>query len=186
MAVASKRLTLEQFLALPEEKPALEFADQVVTRKVSPKGKHSRLQTELAERLNQAGRPRKVALAFTELRTTFGGASRVPDIAVYQWDRIPLDAAGQVANDFREPPDIAIEIVSPEQRGSTLTRRCLWYVARGVCVALLVDPLDESVLAFRADRPPEAWSGPDRIDVSEVLPDFNLTAAELFASLRLP
>jgi len=185
MAIASRRLTLDQFLELPEEKPALEFVDQVVTRKVPPKGKHSRLQTELVERLNQAGRPHKLALAFTELRTTFGGASRVPDVSVYLWNRIPLDATGQVANDFREPPDIAIEIASPEQRGNALTRRCLWYTAHGVRVALLVDPLDESVLAFRPGQAAVAWRGPDYIDMGDVLPDFRLTVAELFASLRL-
>jgi Uma2 family endonuclease len=184
MAVISTPLTLEEFLQLPEEEPALEFANGVVTQKVSPKGKHSALQLELARRLEEAGRPGKVARAFTELRITFAGASRVPDIAVYRWDRIPVDAIGQVANEFTEPPDIAIEIVSPEQSLTALVRRCLWYVANGVQVALLVDPADESVLAFHPDRPPSAWGGSDRIDAGEVIPDFELSVDQLFASLR--
>jgi Uma2 family endonuclease len=125
-----------------------------------------------------------VARAFTELRTTFAGASRVPDVAVYRWERIPVDASGQVANEFTEPPDIAIEIVSPEQSVNALVRRCSWYVANGVRVALLVDPADESVLAFRPGRPPRAWGGSDRIDVSEVIPDFVLSVDQLVASLR--
>lgn len=185
MAVAQKRLTLEQFLQQPEEKPALEFAEGEVTQKVSPKGKHSRLQTELWKCLEQAGQSGKVALAFTELRTTFAGISRVPDLAVYRWERIPIDATGKVADDFREPPDIAIEIVSPEQSVNGLVRRCLWYVANGVRIALLVDPADESVLSFRRGEQPIAWHGQDRIDVSEVLPDLQLTVEQLFASLRL-
>lgn len=184
MAVISKPLTLEEFLRLPEEEPSLEFLDGVVTQKVSPKGKHSALQTDFAEHLNRIGRKGKVARAFNELRITFAGASRVPDIAVYRWARIPLDARGQVANEFTEPPDIAIEIVSPEQSLTSLVRRCLWYVANGVQVALLIDPDDESVLAFRPDRPVGAWTGADCIDLSEVLTDFELTVDELFASLR--
>ena len=118
------------------------------------------------------------------MRTTFAGASRVPDVAVYRWQRIPRDASGRIANDFREPPDIAVEIVSPEQSVNALVRRCLWYVANGVEVALLVDPVDESVLAFRLNHEAVAWRGGDRIDVSEVLPDFELTVEQLFASLR--
>jgi len=51
-------------------------------------------------------------------------------------------------------------------------------------VALLVDPADESVLAFRPDRQASAWRASDRIDLSEVLPDFELTVEQLFASLR--
>lgn len=46
-----------------------------------------------------------------------------------------------IVDDFREPPDIAIEIVSPEHRVTALVRRCLWYVAQSVRLALLIDSL---------------------------------------------
>lgn len=131
MAIAQPQHTLEDFLELPETKPPLEFVDGCVTPKVSPKGKHSALQAELVERLNQRARPRRLARAFPELRTTFGGASRVLDVAVYRWDRIPRDASGRIADNFLEPPDIAIEIVPPDQSANTLVRCCLWYIAQG-------------------------------------------------------
>ncbi len=185
MVVSPKRMTLEQFLKLPEEEPALEFDDGVVTQKVSPKGQHSILQAELVERLNRFARPLRLARAFPELRATFGGASRVPDVAVYRWDRIPVDARGRVVNDFREAPDIAVEIVSPEQSTNALVRRCLWYVGNGVRIALLVDPADESVLVFRPDQTPQARRGPDQLDLRDVVPDFELTVQELFDSLSL-
>lgn len=185
MAVAATRVTLDEFLKLPEEEPALEYADGAITQKVSPKGVHSRLQLVLAGLLDQAGRRDKIALAFPELRATFAGASRVPDIAVYRRDRIPTDASGRVANDFTSPPDIAIEIVSPEQSVNALVRRCVWYVANGVAIALLVDPADESVLVFRPGAVPVARSGAEQIDLVDVLPSFTLTVEELFDSLRV-
>jgi Uma2 family endonuclease len=77
MAIARQGLTLEEFLTLPEEKPALEFAEGMVTRKVSPKYEHSALQTGLVlllDRLTGAG---KLARVFAELRTIFGGRSGV-------------------------------------------------------------------------------------------------------------
>jgi Uma2 family endonuclease len=132
MATGEKPLTLEEFLALPEEEPTLEYADGVVTQKVSPRTRHSALQFELAERINRIARPRQEARAFPEFRVTFGGVSRVPDLSVFRWDRIPRVADGQLADDVFAPPDIAVEIVSPEQRVSGLVRRCLWYVGNGV------------------------------------------------------
>ncbi|MGI8827227.1 MAG: Uma2 family endonuclease [Chloroflexota bacterium] len=185
MAAVRERFTLDRFLELEEEKPALEFEDGVVTQKVSPKGKHGSVQAELVEYLNRAARPHKVARAITELRTTFADSSYVPDISVYRWDRIPTDESGHVANEFRVPPDIAVEIVSPEQSVNALVRRCLWYIDHGVNVALLIDPKDESVLAFRPGGTPAVCHGKDRIDLSELLPDFGLTVEELFASLRM-
>jgi Uma2 family endonuclease len=185
MAVAREHLTLEQFLQLPEEEPALEFADGAVTQKVSPKGKHSLLQATLVELLNRAGRDSRAALAFPELRTTFSGASRVPDISVYTWGRIPTDAKGRVANDFVEPPDVVIEIVSPEQTSTALVRRCPWFVAHGVPIALLVDASDKSVLVFAPDNSVTALRGTERIALSDVLPDFSLTVQDLFRALQL-
>ena len=180
-----ERLTLEEFLALPEKKPALEYEDGKVTQKVSPMGKHSRLQVGTVILFNRFAEPRKLALAFSELRTTFGGYSRVPDVSVYRWERIPVDESGKVADDFREPPDIAVEIVSPGQRVNLLVRRCLWYVEHGVGAALLVDPHDESILLFRRDRATAALQGNDRINLTDILPEFQLTAGELFTLLTI-
>lgn len=185
MAVAKQQLTLEEFLKLPEEEPSLEFEAGVVSQKVSPKSRHSILQRELIKQLDRSAATNNIAQVFPELRITFAGASRVPDISVYRQDRIPVDSNGLIVEDFTEPPDIAIEIVSPEQSVNALVRRCVWYVANGVQVALLVDGADRSVLAFRANQQITVLSGPDRIELKEFLPEFGLTVEELFAALRM-
>ena len=115
MIVTLPRMNLDQFLSLPEEEPALEFFDGVVAQKLSPNGKHGRLQLYLASFLEQSAEQGNVGLAFTELHTTFAGASRVPDIAVYRSARVLIDATDEVADDVLEPPDIAVEIASPSQ-----------------------------------------------------------------------
>jgi Uma2 family endonuclease len=104
---------------------------------------------------------------------------------VYLWERIPRTLAGEVANDFLEPPDIAVEIVSPEQSVNALIRRCLWYVEHGVRVALLVDSNDRSVIVFRHEAKPVVLQGAERIELGDILPGFALTVDELFASLRM-
>ncbi len=184
MAVTQQRLTLEEFLKLPEKKPALEFEDGEVTQKVSPKGPHPVLQAIVAELFNRSLRPRKLALAMTELRTTFAGASRVPDTAVYRWERIPRRPGGKVDYDFREPPDIAIEIISPGQGPNRLIRRCQRFLEEGVRTVLLVDPEDESIAVFRADGT-RTFRGTERIDLGDVIPGFTLDIRELFDALNL-
>ncbi|MDP8922621.1 MAG: Uma2 family endonuclease [Chloroflexota bacterium] len=193
MAIAHRRrrspvgqaMSLEQFLELPERKPYLEYEDGVVTQKVSPKGKHSRLQWVLSSFINRLTEPTKLALAFPELRTRFGGRSVVPDVAVYRWGKIPRGPDGEVANDFTTPPDVAIEILSPRQNVTRLVARCVWYVADGVQAALLVDEKDRIVLAFRPDRPPLALRGGDRIPLGDLLPGLDLTVRQVFDTLKL-
>ena len=184
MAISQQRMTLEEFLELPEQEPALEYLDGMVVQKVSPKTPHSGLQGELLERFNRFGRPRKLARAFTELRITFAGGSPVPDVAVYRWDRIPTAADGSLAQDAVEPPDIAVEIASPDQSVRSLVDKCLWYVQHGVPIAVLVEPKSRSVELFRPGARTGPLRGIDRIDVDDVLPGFELTVDELFQSLR--
>ena len=149
MAISQRRLTLEQFLELPEAEPALEYLGGMVTQKMSPKGPHGRLQFVLARWFEELVRPLGVVTAFTETRVTFGGGSFVPDVIVYRSDRVPADERGDIAEDFYEPPDVAVEIASPGQTLKDLTDRCRWYVDHGVLVVLLVDPRNRSVLVFR-------------------------------------
>lgn len=184
MAVTQTHMTIDEFLKLPEEEPALEFEDGTVSQKVSPKGKHSRLQSEFEDHVRHPSEARKLAMAFPEIRTSFSGRSYVPDVAVYRWDRIPRDADGSIANDFVDPPDIAVEIVSPQQSVTALVRKCVWYVDHGVKIAVLIDPDDESVFLFRPGQPPEVLGSNDRIALDEVLAEFDLTVRKLFDSLR--
>jgi hypothetical protein len=132
MTAVGSRMSLEEFLRLPERKPALEYEHGVVTRKVSPKGRHSKLQFWIADQINHQTEPGKIAFAFPELRATFATLSRVPDVAVFRWDRIPRDEQGRVADDFFDPPDVAIEILSPGQRINAQIRRCISFLDAGV------------------------------------------------------
>jgi Uma2 family endonuclease len=185
MAITQRTLTLEQFLQLPEAEPALEYIDGVVTQKASPHGPHSTAQYRIAERINRHAEPRKLAFAFPELREVFGGSSPVPDVSVFRWDRIQRDVRGWAEGRFSAPPDIAIEIASPGQTVRALMARCRWYVEHGVIIAVLVRTSNETVTMVRHGQPDEVLRGADRIDLSPVLPDFELTVQELFDSLRL-
>ena len=112
---AAKTLTLEEFLKLPETKPASEYIDGRIIQKPIPQGKHSRLQGRFVTAINAVVEPQRIALAFPKLRCTFGSRSIVPDAAVFAWDKIPMDENGDVANTFAAAPDWTIEILSPDQ-----------------------------------------------------------------------
>ena len=177
------RMSLDEFLALPEEKPALEYADGVVTQKVSPKMYHGRTQGWFAELVNVHGVPQRLAMAFTETRSTFGGRSYVPDVGIYRWTNLPRRPDGKLLNEATTPWDVAVEIVSPKQSRRELEAKCRWYVANGVEVSLLIDPDREDVVRFGADGSRVVLRGEDRIDLETVLTGFVLTPGGLFAAL---
>lgn len=89
VVTSSQALTLQEFLALPETKPAREYLDGRVLQKPMPQGKHSTLQLDLAMAINEVLKLQKIARSYTHLGCTFGDRSLVPDVSVFTWGRIP-------------------------------------------------------------------------------------------------
>ncbi|WP_204105126.1 MULTISPECIES: Uma2 family endonuclease, partial [Spirulina sp. CCY15215] len=141
----AQTLTLEEFLQLPETQPASEYIKGRIIQKPMPQGKHSRIQSRLCSEINQLSEPQKLALALTEIRCTFGDRSVVPDIAIFQWERIPLDKNNEIINRFTTYPDWIVEILSPEQSANQVIGKIVFCLQHGSQLGWLVEPQDRSV-----------------------------------------
>jgi Uma2 family endonuclease len=184
--VPTQTLTLEEFLKLPETKPASEYIDGEIIQKPMPQGKHSTLQGELVTNINAVAKTQRIARAFPELRCTFGGRSIVPDVVVFAWERIPLDESGDIANVFAAAPDWTIEILSPDQSQTKVTGKILHCLRYGSKLGWLVDPDEKSVLVYPPGQQPELLEQPeDILPVPDLVKDFHLTVGDLFGWLRL-
>lgn len=181
VAIAPKT-TLEEFLQLPETKPAGEFINGEITQKPMPQGEHSRLQSKISTAINEVAEASKTAYAFPELRCTFGGNSIVPDISVYRWDRIPLKSSGRVANRFEIPPDWVIEILSPDQSQTKVLSKVLHCIQQGSELGWLIDPEENSVIAVYPGQRVELLSGDARLPVIDGI-NLELTVEDVFSWL---
>lgn len=184
MTIATQSLTLDEFLELPETKPASEFINGKIIQKPMPQGEHSLLQGQLCETINQQAREAAVAMAFPELRCTFGNQSVVPDVAVFRWQRIPRQPSGRIANRFNLPPDWSIEILSPEQSQSRVLSNLLHCAQHGTELGWLVDPADETVLIVWPDQRVQFFEGESLLPVLEGI-ELSLTVAQIFGWLIL-
>ncbi len=180
----SKTLTLAEFLQLPETKPASEYIDGQIIQKPMPQGKHSAIQGEFVPAINTVLKPKRIARAFPELRCTFGDRSIVPDIVVFIWSRIPRDENGEVANIFPVAPDWTIEILSPDQSQTKVTKNILYCLKHGTQMGWLIDPDEQTVFVFRPKQEIEVF---DKLDAVLPMPSFaselHLTIKDLFAWL---
>jgi Uma2 family endonuclease len=177
-------LTLEEFLKLPETKPASEFIDGRIYQKPMPQGKHSRLQLKFCDAVNQIAETSKIALAFPELRCTFGNRSVVPDATVFIWERIPFDADGEVPNTFNIFPDWTIEILSPEQSTTKVISNILYCLKYGTQLGWLIDSEERLILAFIPGQEPVEFTGNDSLPIPQFL-TLNLTVEQVFGWLKV-
>jgi Uma2 family endonuclease len=180
----TKPLSLAEFLALPETRPASEYIDGKIIQKPMPQGKHSSIQTELAALLNLSLRRPKIARAFSELRCTFGDRSIIPDISVFTWSRILRDQDGEIANTFDGEPDWTIEILSPGQSQTKVTKNILFCLDQGSELGWLIDPEEKTVLVYLPQQQTLIF---DDLDGLLPLPTFarelSLTVNDVFSLL---
>ncbi|GAB4337379.1 MAG: Uma2 family endonuclease [Dehalococcoidia bacterium] len=176
------RLTLEEFLALPESEPPCEYLDGEVVQKVSPNIPHSILAVEIAGRLRDWVRANEPCLVGVEGRHVAGHLNRayLPDVHLTKMSRI---AGHENESPMTVTPDVVVEILSPDDRPTVVVDKVEMYVALGVPVLLLVDPGDRTIREYRAALPSRIYHEGDTLDLSPVLPGFRLDVSELFAIL---
>jgi len=177
-------VTLEEFLALPETKPASEYIDGEVIQKPMPKARHSRLQGKLIDAINRAAEEQRIAYAFPELRCTFAGRSIVPDIAVLRWEQIQFTEDGEPVDDVWVSPAWTMEILSPEQSPNRVTGNILQCLKQGCELGWLVDPGDRSILVFLPQQQPELRYSNDDLTVLDGI-ELQLTAEQVFSWLKM-
>jgi Uma2 family endonuclease len=177
-------ITLEEFLKLPETKPASEFINGHIYQKPMPQGKHSRLQFKFCDTVNQVAEISKIALAFPELRCTFGNRSIIPDISVFIWERIPFDTDGEVPNTFEIFPDWTVEILSPNQKATKVISNILHCLKYGTKFGWLIDPDERLILIFIPGHEPVEYTGQDSLPLPEFL-NLNLTVDQIFGWLKV-
>lgn len=179
----TQALSLEDFLKLPylEDSPAWEYVDGIAMQKPMPKTRHSILQKRL---LTQIDSKTADYTALPELRCTFGGRSIVPDVAVIAWNRINLNELGEPEDDFTEPPDWTIEILSPDQKVNRVIDNILHCLKYGSQLGWMLDPDDYSILTFTPQQEPEVCRGDRQLKTIAGV-QLTLTPQQIFTWLKV-
>jgi Uma2 family endonuclease len=109
---------------------------------------------------------------------------RGPDISFVSRTRLAPEQIPEAFIPFA--PDLAVEILSPDDRAAEIEEKVGDYLGGGTRVVWVVDPGCRSVTVHRADRAPEVKRGLDRLDGENVVPGFECSVADLFGSRSGP
>jgi Uma2 family endonuclease len=173
-------------IVLPQTEPETEWVRGRPLQKVSPQRDHARLQLAFGKALDRwaAGRGE----VGTEWRFRIAPPHEVrrplvPDVAYVANERLRL-LRGQ---DLQVPPfapDVAVEILSPDDRRDDVDDKIAVYLSGGASLVIVVDPLHRMVELH--DRSHVKRIGEEGAIEHTALPKFSYAARDLFAVLRTP
>ena len=177
----NKLVTAEEFANFPE--PADGSKEELLRGEVitmpPPKGRHGVIQALIAYLLLSVVRQRKLGWVTTESGvvierdpdSVFG-----PDVAFYSIVRHPSRPEGYAET----PPDLVVEVLSPDDRRKHVREKIKDYVKNGVKLVWLVDPEFRTVTVYAGSLRGTELDESETITGGDVLPEFSCKVAEFF------
>jgi len=180
-AVAEKLVTAEEMLQHPEWGRCELIDGRVVL--MSPAGaQHGDVAMIIAGKIFNFARPKKLGRVFAA-ETGFiisrnPDTVRGPDVMFLSHARIP---AGGIPKEYLPVvPDLAVEVVSPNDQFSDVAEKAKSYVAAGVKIVWVVDPATRRAYVFKPREAISIRSETETLSGEDILPGFALSLSEIF------
>lgn len=111
--------------------------------------------------------------------------SRTPDLMFFsalKWSQYTTETEHWLKKPALIVPDLAVEIVSPNDSFSDIETKVAEYLARGVALVWVIDPQKRRIYVYR-DHARRTLAEGDSLLGETVLPGFELALADLFKGL---
>jgi Uma2 family endonuclease len=179
MTVTAKKIwTAEELLRLKHEGKA-ELVDGEVRQMTPAGGEQGRINARLTVRLGGYILRHKLGEIF-DAQTGFQPHEnmRSPDFSFVRKERLPRHA---IPKDFlRVPPDLAVEVLAPDETVADYEEKIAEYLSWGVRLIWLIDPNTQTVTVVRANGERQVLRGNDVLSGEDVVPGFKIRVKKIF------
>ena len=185
MTIQTRQFTAEELLRMPDDGSRYELVEGELSKTAPAGDVHGYLALRIASRLerhvdaNNLGRTYAAETGFKI--SSDPDTVRAPDAAFVSRERV--EGAGKVTGYWPGAPDLAVEVVSPNDTHSEVIGKSLAWLEAGSRMVLVVDPEKRTITVYRSRdeiRVLTADAG-DTVDGADVVPGWKLPVAELFS-----
>jgi Uma2 family endonuclease len=180
MATAQPITTAEQLFQAPDLGRCELLRGELIM--MSPAGsEHGMIVAEIAGILRDFIKPRKLGVVLGA-ETGFRISSNpdtvlAPNVAFIQAGRV---VAGLPKGYFPGAPDLAIEVLSPNDRAGEVLAKVQDWLNAGCKGVWVVDPKSQTVAVYNADRKAAILASADSLTGGDLLPGFSTPVAGIF------
>jgi len=175
-------MTAQELLLYSNEPYRQELIDGILFEMEPPGAEHGVIAMQIGLLMHAHVRNRDLGMVLaTEVGFQIASdpdTVRAPDVAFIA--RARLAEMGIPKGYWRGPPDLAVEVVSPNDRRTKVAAKALHWIAAGTRAVLVVDPPLRTVTVYRARDDIRLLTADDALDLGDVVPGWSPLVADFF------
>ena len=173
-------VTIDEFARIPDDDFKYELVSGVVHRMNPVGGLHGVIVARVVSALLDWAEEHHAGAVMTEtgfVLTTGPDTVRAPDVSFVRRERFP--AGGLPTSFWNGAPDLAVEVLSPDDRSADVAAKVREYLSHGVMLVWVVDPSARTVTVHSAAAP-MTLTRHQLLEGGTVLPGFEVPVSRLF------
>jgi Uma2 family endonuclease len=180
MSDATRLLTADELEKFPDDDYKYELVEGRLVR-MSPTGwEHVRIAMRFGFLLGRHVQARNLGEVVTEVGFTLCSnpdTVRAPDVAFVRQERLPI---GRLRGFWTGAPDLAAEVLSPDDRPADIRAKIDEYLTYGVLGVVVLDPDEATATIHRRLSPPVTSRGDEDVDLDDIVMGFCCKPREIF------
>ena len=184
-ATTTRLMTADELLAMPDGDCRYELVRGELITMTPVGGVHGSVGSRFDRRLGVFVETHDLGEVMIEtgfILATDPDTVRAPDVSFVRKDRL---SDGPAAGFFPFAPDLAVEVVSPNDRYTEVAEKTAEYLAAGTRLVVVVDPRTRTITKHPAQGETTRLGEGDTLTLDDVVPGFECAAADLFGRWRL-
>jgi Uma2 family endonuclease len=182
MAVAASTFTADDLVRMPDDGWRYELVRGEL-KKMPPAGfEHGsltvRLTWPLAQHVNTHDLGVVTAAETGYLLATDPDTVMAPDIGFVRKERV--DQAGKVKGYWPGVPDLAVEVISPNDTYTEVEEKAVEWLSAGCPMVLLLNPRRRTATLYRSPHQIELFSEGETLDLGGVVTGFSMGVNDIF------
>ncbi len=180
MPEAARLVTAEELERFPRDDRRYELVEGRLVAMTPVSYAHSRTVIRFGSMLERHTRENNLGDVHVELGVvlkTNPDTVFAPDIAFIRRERVP---AATPRGFWKGAADLAIEVLSPDDRPGEIRNKAAEYLRRGTRLVLVIDPEKRLIIKWPPSSSPVTLKEADLLDLSEIIDGFSCRVREIF------
>lgn len=182
MDIVAIKMTAEALLNMPDDGYRYELVKGEL-RQMAPSGsQHGDIALRIGWRLAQYVEEKKLGKTFAAETGFIIGTNpdtvRAPDLAFVCDERVK--SIGDVQGFFPGPPDLAVEVISPNDSYTEVEEKALDWLRSGTQMVIVIDPKKKTVTVYRDLDDIVILIQDQILDGGDIVPGWSLSLVDLF------